>query len=153
MVYDVSDSVTLQYVSSINTVTTLEKRDYARFLRQHLDGYDEPEEHLMRAVDYAVSKYPHQGGFLLLAQRGRETVGLCVMNQTHMSGYFPENLLVFLAVHQEHRRQGLGRRLIEKSLQMAKGDVSVRIAPNNPARSLFEAYDFTKAYLELRRPG
>ncbi|MGB3618346.1 MAG: GNAT family N-acetyltransferase [Catalinimonas sp.] len=148
-----ADLVSLHYISSIDTVTTLERRNYALFLKKYLDDADEPLEHLLRAVDYAVSKYPHQGGFLLAARLDGQTVGVCVMNYTHMSGYLPENVLVYLVVHRDHRRQGVGRKLIKKALQMAKGEVAVRITADNPARAVFERYGFTRGYLELRRPN
>ena len=42
-------------------------------------------------------------------QENDKIKGFVVMNKTRMKGYIPENTLVYIAVHQELRGQGVGK--------------------------------------------
>lgn len=140
----------IQVYNSINTVTTLEKKELVDFLFQHLDEFGDKWEDIEQAVDYALNPNPAFGGFVLYTKDKGEIRGVVVMNKTRMKGYIPENILVYIAVHQEARGQGLGKKLMEKAIQTAKGDIALHVEPDNPARFLYQKVGFKNPYLEMR---
>jgi [ribosomal protein S18]-alanine N-acetyltransferase len=139
-----------QVISSIDSATLLEKTEIANFLFEHLDQYGDTKEDIMKCLDYALSNFPHQGGFVLLAREEGEIVGAVVMNQTGMEGYIPENILVYIAVNSNQRGKGIGKTLMEKAIQLAKGSIALHVEPDNPAKHLYEKLGFTNKYLEMR---
>lgn len=139
-----------KYYSSIEILTTLERQRIIKFLFEHLDEYGDAKKDIGNAIDYAMSSYPLAGGFVLTAENDSDIVGAVVMNKTGMKGYIPENILVYIAVHREHRGKGLGKKLMEKTLLYAKGDIALHVEPDNPARYLYENTGFDNKYLEMR---
>lgn len=139
-----------QVISSIDSATLLEKTEIANFLFEHLDQYGDKKEDIMKCLDYALSNFPHQGGFVLLAREDGEIVGAVVMNQTGMEGYIPENILVYIAVNSNQRGKGIGKTLMEKAISLAKGNIALHVEPDNPAKHLYEKLGFTNKYLEMR---
>ena len=140
----------INYYSSIETLSTLEKQRIIRFLHKHLDEFGDSETDIGRAIDYAMSSYPLAGGFILTAEEKDDIRGAVVMNKTGMKGYIPENILVYIAVHRNERGKGLGKELMKESLRYAKGDIALHVEPNNPAKYLYEKIGFDNKYLEMR---
>ena len=138
------------YISTVDVLTTLEKQRIITFLYEHLDEYGDTKKSIGNAIDYAMSSYPLSGGFLVTAEDDGEIVGAVVMNKTGMKGYIPENILVYIAVHKDYRGKGIGKELMSKTLHYAKGDVALHVEPDNPALKLYEKFDFTNKYLEMR---
>jgi ribosomal protein S18 acetylase RimI-like enzyme len=138
------------YISSVDILTTLEKQRIIKFLYEHLEEYGDSKKSIGNAIEYAMSSYPLSGGFLITAEDNGQMVGAVVMNKTGMKGYIPENILVYIAVHKEYRGKGIGKELMEKALHYTKGDIALHVEPDNPARHLYEKYDFTNKYLEMR---
>lgn len=139
-----------KFFSSLEILTTLEKQRIIKFLHEHLDEFGDTENDIGAAIDYAMSSYPLAGGFLLLAEEKGKIMGALVMNNTGMKGYIPENILVYIAVHRDHRGKGLGRKIIDESLKYAKGDIALHVEPENPAKFLYEKLGFDNKYLEMR---
>ncbi|HSG68411.1 MAG TPA: GNAT family N-acetyltransferase [Bacteroidales bacterium] len=140
----------IRYYSSIETLTTLEKQRITSFLFNHLDEFGDSREDIGRAIDYAMSSYPLAGGFILTAEEKDDIRGAVVMNKTGMKGYIPENILVYIAVHQNHRGKGFGKILMNESLRYTKGDIALHVEPENPAKFLYEKMGFDNKYLEMR---
>jgi ribosomal protein S18 acetylase RimI-like enzyme len=90
------------------------------------------------------------GGFVLVAREENNILGSVVVNKTGMKGYIPENILVFIATHADHRGKGLGKMMMEKTIQHAEGDIALHVEHENPARFLYQKYGFTNKYLEMR---
>ena len=67
-----------------------------------------------------------------------------------MSGFIPEHILVYIAVHAEYRGQGLGKQLMEHIIEATDGDIALHVEADNPAKHLYEKYGFTNKYLEMR---
>ncbi|MDX5321247.1 MAG: GNAT family N-acetyltransferase [Bacteroidota bacterium] len=141
----------LSVLTAVDQVTQSEKFRIAQFLHKHLGKYGDEQKDIMKCLDYATSYFNHQGGFIVLAEENREIIGAVVMNQTGMEGYIPENILVYIAVHESHRGRGLGKQLMEKAIGFAKGGIALHVEPDNPARYLYEKLGFTHKYLEMRR--
>jgi len=67
-----------------------------------------------------------------------------------MSGYIPDSILVYIATHRDYRGKGLGKKMMEKTLEITDGDVKLHVEPENPAKFLYEKFGFTSKYLEMR---
>lgn len=142
--------VEITYLNSINPPTFLEEKEVVDFLYKHLDKYGDPKAHIRLAIEYACSSHKGKGGFVVVGRLEGKIVGAVVINQTGMTGYIPDNILVYVAVDGSVRGQGIGKQLMEKSLDMAKGDVALHVEPENPAKRLYERLGFTNKYLEMR---
>lgn len=120
----------------------------AAFLERHLDQFGDRQEDILECLAYVVD--PRRGGFVVLAVEDEEPVGAVVVNRTGMKGYIPENILVYIAVHREHRGKGLGKALMQLAMDRAVGAIALHVEADNPARRLYEALGFTNKYLEMR---
>ena len=138
------------FLSGNDNATILTKQEIAQFLDDHLDEYGDNILDIYKCLDYALSKYPHQGGFVILAKEQGQLFGAVVMCKTGMDGFIPENLLVYLAVHRDYRGEGIGKTLMDKALTFAKGDVALHVHADNPAMKLYESVGFQQKYVEMR---
>ena len=140
----------LQTLSAIDNATFLQKNEIADFLFEHLGEYGDPKEDIMKCLDYALDAGLQAGGFVILARENGKIVGALVMNKTGMSGYIPENILVYIAVDANQRGKGIGGQLMDLAIKMANGAVALHVEADNPARKLYERLGFTNKYLEMR---
>lgn len=145
-----SSEIKYTLLCSIDTVTTLERQRIVDFLFNHLDQYGDKKEDIMKAIDYALSDFHHQGGFVITAEENAQIVGTVVMLQTNMEGYVPENLLVYIAVHNDMRGRGVGKTLMQKAIKFSQGNIALHVEPDNPARFLYEKVGFETKYQEMR---
>ncbi len=120
----------------------------AQFLNTHLDEFGDSVEDILACLAYVFDK--DKGGFVLLGLHNEELIGAVVINETGMSKYIPENILVYIAVHRDYRGKGLGKQLMHEALKLVKGDVALHVEPNNPAKKLYERLGFSNKYLEMR---
>ena len=86
----------------------------------------------------------------MLLLENETTKGAVVINRTGMSGYIPENILVYIATDKNERGKGLGTKLLESALEHAEGDIALHVDESNKARRLYEKFGFTTPYLEMR---
>lgn len=142
--------ITLHSLSAIDQATFLQKNEIADFLIAHLGKYGDPKEDILKCLDYALDPGLQAGGFVILARENDQIVGALVMNKTGMSGYIPENILVYIAVDANQRGKGIGGKIMEMALKMANGAIALHVEPDNPARKLYERLGFTNKYLEMR---
>ena len=141
--------VAYQLLNATDFVTTLEKEAIINFLLASLDDYTDTRENVSRAIEYALSKFPHQGGFVIVARREEAIVGVAVVNRTNFEGYFAENILVFLSVAETDRRTGVATNLLKQIKLYAKGDVMIRLDNSSSVRELFEKSGFSKDSTEF----
>jgi ribosomal-protein-alanine N-acetyltransferase len=133
-----------------DNMTSVQIRNVADFLYDHLQEYGDAKEYIEKAVNYAMEKPPAPGGYVLTCSYDHKIVGTVVVNKTGMGGYIPENILVYIAVHQDMRGRGLGKKLMKHALRMSDGDVALHVEPDNPAAHLYRKLGFTSKYLEMR---
>ncbi len=136
--------------NAIEKPSTKEKTKIINFLYDHLDEFGDTKTDIRRAIDYALKEYASFGGFVITTQEESDILGVVVVNQTGMNGYIPENILVYIATHRDHRGKGIGKILMNETLKLAKGDVALHVESNNPARFLYENVGFKKFYNEMR---
>ncbi|MGY3052069.1 ribosomal-protein-alanine N-acetyltransferase [Pedobacter sp. UYEF25] len=118
----------------------------AIFLEHHLGRFGDKKEDILACLDYVFAK----AGFIVLATEEAEILGAVVVNETGMKKYIPENILVYIAVHENTRGKGLGKSLMEKAIATAKGDIALHVETDNPAKKLYERLGFSNKYLEMR---
>ncbi|NCA84604.1 MAG: N-acetyltransferase [Clostridia bacterium] len=142
--------MTEKVFNQADPIATKEKQELVDFLYEHLDEYGDKKEHIASCIDYAMNTNPMAGGFIVEMLDNEKIVGALVMNKTGMSGYIPENILVYIAVNSDYRGKGVGRKIMERSMQLAKGDVALHVEQNNPANFLYKNMGFVNPYLEMR---
>lgn len=127
-----------------------EKKEIVNFLFDHLDQFGDKWEDIMKAVDFSVQDIQSFGGFTLSMKQDNVIIGVVVVNETGMSGYIPENILVYIAIHRDFRGKGIGKKLMKEAIDLAKGNIALHVEPENPAKFLYENLGFNNKYLEMR---
>lgn len=118
----------------------------SEFLFKHLEQYGDALEDIERSLIYSREK----GGVIITATLEDKIVGSVVLNETGMKGYIPEHILVYIAVSNKARGEGIGKGLMEKAIEITDGDIALHVEKDNPARFLYEKVGFTNPYLEMR---
>ena len=128
----------------------LDKDEVVDFLFQQLDEYGDERKDIASCLDYALSEAEGKGGSVMVAREEDTVVGVLILNHTGMSGFIPENILVYIAVHSSQRGKGVGKRLVQLAAENTSGSIALHVEPQNPARHLYEKMGFTNKYLEYR---
>ncbi len=118
------------------------------FLYEHLENYGDTPSAIRKCIDFALD--PKRGGNAITLHIENELAGVVITNTTGMQEYIPENILVYIATHKEFRGRGLGKALMEATIQVCKGNIALHVEHDNPARFLYEKMGFTNPYLEMR---
>jgi ribosomal-protein-alanine N-acetyltransferase len=126
------------------------EEDVASFLYQHLDEYGDRKNDILKAIYYALGEGNKPGGFIVLALDDDRIVGAVIINNTEMSGYIPEHIIVYIAVNKDYRGEGIGKKLMLKTIDHCEGDIALHVDKDNPAKHLYEKLGFTNPYLEMR---
>ncbi|MFO7755610.1 MAG: GNAT family N-acetyltransferase [Bacteroidales bacterium] len=138
------------------SITSEEKQETVDFLYTHLDEFGDSKEDISKALNFALNIVDKDkdiiplGGFILNGIMDNKIVCSVVINKTGMSGYIPENILVYIATHRDYRGKGIGKQMMKEALDAAEGNVKLHVEPENPARFLYEKIGFTSKYLEMR---
>ncbi|MEA3494615.1 MAG: GNAT family N-acetyltransferase [Bacteroidota bacterium] len=140
----------IERINNNNEFKKISREEFIDFLFTHLDKFGDPKEDINKCLDYAFSENSAEGGFALAAFYEDKLVGTLIMNNTGMSGYIPENILVYIAVDASYRGQGFGRQIVERSFKEAKGNIKLHVEHDNPAKRLYERIGFKAKYAEMR---
>lgn len=117
---------------------------------EFLEQYGDPKDQINTCIDYAFSDSPGMGGFILAGLEDGKFIGGVIMNRTGMSGYIPDNILVYVAVNSACRGKGYGKKLCIEAVEQSDGDVKLHVEFDNPAKGLYEHIGFTNKYAEMR---
>lgn len=140
----------IEITTAPGSLAPAQRKELVEFLFVHLDQYGDSQPDIDRAIGYALGENGSPGGMILRYRHENELVGAVVFNNTGMSGYIPEHILVYIAVHGKMRGNGVGSQLMEKGLESIKGSIALHVEHNNPAKKLYEKMGFTNPYLEMR---
>ncbi len=135
---------------TLNGISSIEIEKLTNFLYHNLDEYGDTKSAIRKAIEYAAKERSGLGGYLFTIESKDEIVGAVVVNKTGMDEYIPENILVYIAVHKENRGEGLGKKLMEYTIENCKGDIALHVEADNPAKHLYTKYGFENPYLEMR---
>ncbi len=136
--------------NSTNKPSSDEKNGLIDFLFENLQEFGDPKSDIEKAVNYALKEIPSFGGFILVSYIEGDISGVVVLSQTGMKDYIPENILVYIATHKNHRGKGIGKLLMQKTIDLAEGNIALHVEPDNPARFLYEKVCFGSKYIEMR---
>lgn len=136
--------------NAANKFSIIEEKEIVDFLFLHLEKFGDSEIDIKKAIDYAIEEYPTFGGFVLVSYENDMISGVVVVNKTGMKGYIPENILVYIATHKDLRGKGIGKHLMQETINHADGNIALHVEPDNPARFLYEKFGFTSKYIEMR---
>lgn len=133
-----------------NKPSESEKSEVVDFLFDNLQEYGDPKHQIERAIDYSIKEFTSFGGFTMVLIEEEEIRAAVVVNKTGMDGYIPENILVYIATDKNHRGKGIGKKLLQSTIENAEGDIALHVDADNPAKKLYEKFGFTNPYLEMR---
>ena len=136
--------------NTTNKPNSKEKESLIDFLFDNLQEYGDPKSYIEKSVNYALKETPSFGGFIVVSYLENEISGVVVVNQTGMKDYIPENILVYIATHKNHRGKGIGKMLMQKTIDIAEGSIALHVEPENPARFLYDKVGFDSKYIEMR---
>ncbi|WP_242204760.1 GNAT family N-acetyltransferase [Aestuariivivens insulae] len=129
-------------INDINRITN--------FLHEYSGEFKDTKRAIRKSILYAAKEIPGLGGYVFVKEEHNEILGVIVVNRTGMNEYMPENLLVYVAVKEGARRQGIGKALIKHTKAYCKGDIGTYINVKNPVIKLFEKQGFTLRNVEMR---
>lgn len=135
-----------------NKPTISERSEIVDFLFENLGEYGDSKTAISDCLKFAMAEGPKSNGGFVAIYRDEDDkiLGITIVNETGMSGYIPENILVYIAVHEQARGKGIGKNIMRKAFDLAQGDIALHVEPDNPARHLYESLGFTSNYLEMR---
>lgn len=146
--------LTLTNISTVTSLTELEAitsiASLGTRLHEMLIPFEDSIADITSGIEYALNNSGGLGGFVLIALNDKNIVGALVMLKTNMKGYIPENLLLYVAVHESFRGRGLGTQLITRAFSLCKGKVKLHVEHDNPAMKLYERIGFVSKYAEMR---
>ncbi len=144
----------------IHHVITLEKLEklvergaLEMFIHNEMKPYHDSISAISKSLDYAFSTDKGKGGYVLLSMENETLVGATVVNHSGMDEYIPGVFLVYVAVKESHRGQGIGALMIKKVIGNAEGQIALHVEYENPARRLYERMGFVSKYAEMRYDG
>jgi ribosomal-protein-alanine N-acetyltransferase len=136
--------------NAVDKPTNKEKEEIIDFLFEHLQEFGDPKKDIKKAIDYSLEEFTSFGGFTMVLFDSDSIVGATIINKTGMGGYIPENILVYIATHKEHRGKGFGKTLMHNAIASCEGDIALHVEASNPAKYIYEKLGFTNPYLEMR---
>ncbi|MBU0498291.1 MAG: GNAT family N-acetyltransferase [Candidatus Thermoplasmatota archaeon] len=127
------------------------KQKFIDFLYHQLGEFGDSKKDITKAVEYAFSDVKGKGGFVIVALQNATLIGGAVVNDSGMSGYIPNHILVYIVVHAKYRGEGLGKTILKKVIDECPGDIALHVEYNNiPAMNLYENVGFNSKYAEMR---
>ncbi len=142
--------IKIKIFDEVNKPNDLEKAEIVNFLFENLQEFGDPKNEIQKAIDYSVKEFISFGGFTMLIMEEDLILGATIINRTGMGGYIPENILVYIATHNNYRGKGFGKILMQKAIDYSKGDIALHVEASNPAIHLYNKLGFTNPYLEMR---
>ena len=141
MIIKTFDAFTRMSFLHINSITN--------FLHQQLKEPKDRKSAIRKALLYAAKEIPSLGGYTFIMQEQDNIVGALVINKTGMSEYQSENLLVYIAVHENFRNKGIATKLLNAAISYCNGNITLAIQKNHDAIALFEKNGFTSNKIQM----
>ena len=135
---------------AFNRITPVQIDRVVNFLFTHLEEYGDSKNAIRKAINYVAKERTGLGGYVFTLEDANEIVSAVVINKTGMDEYIPENILVYIATHKEHRGKGIGKKMMKYVIENCSGDIALHVEKDNPAQFLYKKLGFTTPYLEMR---
>lgn len=137
-------------ITGYSKITTLTVNRIVNFIYKHQIASKDDFDNIFRSVDYALSPYKYQGGFVLLAEEKNTLYGSVVVNRTNMEGYAPKNLLVYFAADPASAYSDLEKTLLKKTISITSGEIACHVSTDSPDINLLEDVGFERNFFEMR---
>ncbi len=125
-------------------------RGLTDFLYESLKPYEDPREEVAAGIKKSLTPDDMNSGFVVIAGEDEKPLGAVVMLTTGMTGFVPENLLLYIAVSPDARRRGVGKKMFRKVAEHTEGDIKLHVEHDNPAVKFYESMGMTSKYREMR---
>jgi threonine synthase len=123
--------------------------EFLEVLDEWLVQFSDPIEEIREAADNAFKK-----GYVLCAFDGREMVGITVLSKTSWKTFFPHYHLSYIATKQDKRGLGIATQLMQKSVELTKGSLSLHVETDNKrAIKLYEKMGLSRKYYRMLYKG
>ncbi|WP_194767970.1 GNAT family N-acetyltransferase [Tamlana sp. I1] len=136
------DAFTRLSINDINRITN--------FLFEHSGTFRDTKSAIRKSMLYAAKEIAGLGGYVFIMEHENNIVGAAVVNKTGMNEYLSENILVYMAVKEEFRGQGIAKALIKHTKKYCRGAIATHINKDNPVIKLFENEGFEARNIEMR---
>lgn len=142
--------------TNLNPIGSLEKQRLVDFILQYYEEYGHTKKGIKKTIDYALKEnymihpsFSH-GGFVVVCRLEKEIVGTLVLNKTGYDEILPANILMYIATHQDFRRQGIARNLIKQAKRFSNGNIATHVLENNHSTDFFAHNGFNSRVIEMR---
>lgn len=127
-----------------------ERHRLIKFLSSNQGDYIIEKNDITSAIEYAMKDRPSFGGYVVTTEENNQIVGATIVNKTGMAGYGPEYILVYFATEQDSRNHEMSRKLLDKTIKLAKGDIAFLVTPDNPWKAIFRKLGFESKLMEMK---
>ena len=142
--------VKVNLYNAFTKISPPQKLKIIQFLQEQL-GADAPSRSaVQQALDYAVKDCPSFGGFVLTAEREEQIICAAVVNETGMDAYLARYIMVLFAVEHNGKSERAAEQILRRAAEYARGDILLRISPENPAFALIEDFGCEASHVEMR---
>lgn len=125
------------------------QKQLVNFLYTALGQYSDPIQDIFSCLEYIMDE--SKGGEVIIATDSQSQInGVVFLTKTRMETFVPQYLLVYIAVSEKARGQGIGKGLLEFIKQQIKSPIALHVEHDNPAKKLYEKLGFTNKYTEMR---
>ncbi|MBD0823909.1 GNAT family N-acetyltransferase [Aestuariibaculum marinum] len=142
--------MTIKTFDAFSRLSIIDINRITNFLYRYSGEFRDTKSAIRKSIMYAAKEIPGLGGYVFVVEKNNEIVGATVVNRTGMNEYIPENILVYIAVKEEYRENGIGSELIKYTKKYCDGDISIHINKDNPVIKLFEKQGFETKNIEMR---
>lgn len=141
--------MTIEIFDAFNRMSFLNITRITNFLYEHLEDCKDPKNVIRTSLKYAAKEITSLGGYAFVMKKNDEIIGAIVINKTGMSEYQSENLMTYLAIHKNYRKQGFATQLINKTVDYCNGNITLNIKRENNAIRLFEKNGFESKKIKM----
>ena len=130
-------------------ISCSKKNAIVQFLCENLEDSWIEQDAVLQAVEYAIKEVPSFGGFILTTEINEQIIAAIIVNKTGMGGYMPEYVAVLNAIAPNYRGKGITKSLIEKAINLGKGDISLLVKNCGPKELILENLTVEAKYMQM----
>lgn len=136
-------------IDNMKNYDLMSKADLVEFTLSCLDKYSDNKLETEEAIDNAMEK-----GHILLASRGGEFEGVCVIANLEFKNFLCQYHLAFIGTKKSSTGRGVGSELIQRAIDLTEGNVSLHVEMDNKvAKKIYEKYGFKHVYNRMIYQG
>lgn len=134
---------------AFSKMSPYERHRVVKFLFDNQGDCKIEKTDILSAIEYAMKDRPSFGGYVVTVEENDQIIAATVVNKTGMTGYGPENILVYFGTQQDSTYE-MSRTLLDKTIKIAKGDIAFLVTPDNPWKAIFRKLGFESKLMEMK---